>query len=109
MKYHCYRKRCIDGKTHNLSIRIKYPNGVRGDRWCQKCGRSPQRVQPQIAVAIQVDSRVSGEGAKGVKYAAIINVKVLKEAGLLSAWLKSVKLGRVAIVNSMYEPSSKMY
>jgi len=56
-----------------------------------------------------VDSRVSGECAKGVKYTAIIDVKVLKEAGLLSAWLKSVKLGRVAIVNSMYEPSSKMY
>jgi len=46
---------------------------------------------------------------QNAEYAAIINVKVLKEAGLLSARLKLVKLGRVAIVNSMYEPSRKMY
>jgi len=56
-----------------------------------------------------VDSRVSGECTKVVKYAATINVKVLEEAGLLSAWLKSVKLGRLAVVGSVYEPSRKMY
>jgi hypothetical protein len=46
---------------------------------------------------------------QNAEYAAIINIKVLKEAGLLSAWLKSVKLGRAAIVNSMSQPSRKMY
>ena len=62
------------------------------------------KIQGLIQVMLDVQ-----HSDKGVKYTAIINVKVLMEAGLLSAWLKSVKLGRAAIVNSVYEPSRKIY
>ena len=65
-----------------------------------------RNCEMQALIQVMPDVQHSDQG---VKYAAIINVKVLEEAGLPSAWLKSVKLDRVAIVGSMYEPSRKMY